>query len=121
MSQNVLPRSGTSQQWDIMEERNIENMNICSKMIKYINIFMAILIRQHHEVITFIDGNEHFIPGNNGISKLIFHPVMLALLLYIHNIKYEQHTHKRGSFRIDLIINQYITKYGILLFDTVTV
>ena len=40
-----------SQQWGIMEDRNIEHMNICAKMIKYINIFMAILIKQHHEII----------------------------------------------------------------------
>ena len=33
-----------SQQWDIMEERNIEHMNIRAKMIKDINIFMAQLI-----------------------------------------------------------------------------
>ena len=44
-----------SQQWDIMEERNIEHMNIRAKRIKDINIFMAILIKQNHEVITFID------------------------------------------------------------------
>ena len=51
---------------------------------------------------------------------------MLDPLLYRHNIKYEPHTHKRGSFRIDFavctkIINKYITKCGILPFDTVTV
>ena len=116
-----------SQQWDIMEERNIEHMNIRAKIIKKdINIFMAILIKQNHEVITFIDGNEQFIPGNKGISKLTSHPAMLDPLLYRHNLKYEPHTHKRGSFRIDFvvctkIINQYITKCGILPFDTVTV
>ena len=101
-------------------------MNIRAKMIKDINLFMAQLIKQHHEVITFIDGNEQFIPGNNGISKLTSHPTMLDPLLYRHNIKYEPHTHKRGSFRIDFavctkIINKYITKCGILPFDTVTV
>ena len=73
-----------SQQWDIMEERNIEHMNIRAKRIKDINIFMAILIKQNHEVITFIDGNEQFIPGNKGILKLTSHPAMLDPLLYRH-------------------------------------
>ena len=35
-----------SQQWDIKEGRNVEHMNIRAKMIKDINIFMAILINQ---------------------------------------------------------------------------
>ena len=109
-----------------MEERNIDHMNIPAKRIKNINIFMAILIKQNHEVITFIDGNEQFIPGNKGISKLTSHPAMLDPLLYKHNLKYEPHTYKRGSFRIDFVvctktINQYITKCGIFPFDTVTV
>ena len=81
-----------------MEERNIDYMKIRAKMIKYINIFMAILIKEHHEVITFIDTNEQFIQGNNGISKLTSYPVMLDPLFYRHNIKYEPYTHKRGSF-----------------------
>ena len=51
---------------------------------------------------------------------------MIDPLLYRHNIKYEPHTYKRGSHRIDFvvctkIINQYITKCEILPFDTVTV
>ena len=44
----------------------------------------------------------------------------------MHSLKYEPHTHKRGSFRIDFVvctkrINQYITECGILPFDTVSV
>ena len=109
-----------------MEEINIEHMNIRTKMIKDINIFMAQLIKQNHEVITFIDRKEQFIAGNNGISKLTSHQSVLGPLLYRNNIKYELHTYKRGSYRIDFVVctkifNQYITKCGILLFDTVTV
>ena len=70
-----------SKQWDIMEERNIDHMNIRAKMIKDINICMAILIKKNHEVITFIDGNEQFVPGNKGISKLTSHSAMLDPLL----------------------------------------
>ena len=51
-----------------MEEGKIEHMNIRAKMIKDINIFIAILIKQHHEVIVCIDVNEQFIQENNGIS-----------------------------------------------------
>ena len=88
-------------------------MNIHAKMIKDINIFIAILIEQHHEVIIFIDTNEQFIPGNNGISKLTSHPAMLDPLIHRHNISNEPYTYERGSFQIDFafytkIINQYI-------------
>ena len=87
---------------------------------------MAELITQNHEIITFIDGNKQFISGNNGISEVTSHQSMLDPLLYRHNIKYEPHIYKRGSYRIYFAvctkaINQYITKCGILPFDTVTV
>ena len=37
-----------SQQWDIMEKRNIEHVNIRDKMINEINNFLAELIYKHH-------------------------------------------------------------------------
>ena len=59
-----------SQQWDIMEERNIEHMNVRDKMINNINNCLAELIFKHHEVILFLDANEPFIPGTRRIAKL---------------------------------------------------
>ena len=72
-----------------MEEINIEHIKSHAKMIKYINIIIAILIKQHHEVIVFIDTNEQFIPGNNDISKLTSHLAMLDPLIHRHNISNE--------------------------------
>ena len=70
-----------SQQWGILEERNIEHINIRDDMINDINNFFAELIFRHHEVITFIDTNELFIPGTRGIVKLTGHPQILDPLI----------------------------------------
>ena len=86
-------------------------------MIKFINIFIAQLIKQHHDVIMFIDVNVKFILGNNGVSKLTSYPSMIDPFIDRHNIKYEPHTYKRGLFRMDFlfctkIINQYIKMWN---------
>ena len=114
-----------SQQWDIMEERNIEHMNIRDKMIKDINKFLAELIFKHHEVILFIDANEPFIPGTRGIAKLTSHPQILDPLISRHDIGLEPFTYKNGSKRINFafctqIIDTYITRCRILPFDTIS-
>ena len=51
---------------------------------KDINIFIALLIKQYHEVTVFIDANKQFIPGNNGI---------LLDLLIVDTISSMNHIH----------------------------
>ena len=86
-----------SQQWNIIEERNIENINVRDKIINDINNFLAELTFRHHEVIICIDANEPFIPGTRGIAKLTSHPQILDPLISIHGGDLESYTHKNGS------------------------
>ena len=84
---------------------------------KDINIFIALLIKQYHEVTVYRCKQTTFSRKQRNIARS---PNCR------YNIKYEPYTHKRGSKRIDFVfctklINPIHQKCGILPFDTVTV
>ena len=65
------PSTAFTQQWDFMEERGDDPINVRKQMTKDLTQFIKNLTMKSHEVILCIDANEEFDTGGKGIAKLV--------------------------------------------------
>ena len=60
-----------TQQWDILEERGIEEINARQKMINDLSTFINFIQNEIHQVILLIDANESTHSKSGGITTLL--------------------------------------------------
>ena len=63
------PSTAFTQQWDFIEERGDESINVRKQMTKDLTQFIKNLTMKRHEVILCIDANEEFDTGGKALRS----------------------------------------------------
>ena len=118
------PSTAFTQQWDFMEERGDESINVRKQMTKDLTQFIKNLTMKRHEVILCIDANEEFDTGGKGIAKLVSDCHLTDPIAQAHGHTNEPETYIRGKDRIDFIfctlnIAAFVTASGITAYDEI--
>ena len=103
----------------------MEEINIRTKIINDLSIFITSLQNETHQVLLLIDANEYIHSNLGGITTLIDKTKMIYPITNIHGTTDEPNKYKRGTARIYFIlctmgISRFITRSGILPFDFIT-
>ena len=83
------PSTNIRQQWQRLEEQNLEDTNIRDLMITYLAEFISILTNKKHEIIVGIDANEANDQPKNGVDKLLQLTSLIDIISQQHGIRKE--------------------------------
>ena len=113
------------QQWQRLEERNLEDTNICDLTIIDLANFITTLYNKKHEIIVGIYTNEANNQLKNGVDKILHLTKLIDVISQQHEIRKEPNTYITGRKRIEFLlcsehIYTFIDKSGINPFNELT-
>ena len=112
------------QQWQRLEEQNLEDTNINELMIIDLAEFITTLHKKY-EIIVGIDANEENDQPKNEVDKLLHLTKLIDIINQQHGIRKEPNTYIKGRKWIEFLlcseyIYTFIDKNGITPFNEIT-
>ena len=92
------------QQWQRLEDQNLENTNIRDLMIIYLVKFITTLHNKKREIIVDIDTNEANNQPKNGEYRLLHLTKLIDVISQQHGSRKESNTYIRGRKRIEFLL-----------------